>query len=134
MRMFTLSIVRVMTLGLALGICALGAQTSLRQRRSQIDSFRVLVRRAIKARFQSIQQRELVGRRQRGMVRHIVSRTGEMIESENGFAMFGRQQQRGHGEVFIPMAFARAQICCAHVSALPLGQGRDSSPDLICKA
>ena len=109
-------------------------QASLRQDRSQFDSFRVLVRRAVKARLKPIQHRELVGRRQRGMVRHIIRRAGEMVECKNGFAMFGRQQQRGYGEVFVPIALARAQICGAHVSAPPLGQRRDNSRDLICKA
>src|SRR6478752_6768777 len=59
-------------------------------------------------RLEPVKQRELILRRKGGMVRDIVRSADEFVECEDRRAMARMNQPRRHGEIFVPMALARA--------------------------
>ena len=77
-----------------------------RAQRVGLDDFVVL---AEQARFQAVEQRELLVRLERGVVGHVVGDAHEFIERENGAAVARRDQPRRDREILVAVALAGAQ-------------------------
>ena len=78
--------------------------------RAQGDGDGVIAVPAEQCRLEPVEQRKLVLRGQRRMVRDIVGGADEFVECENRLAMTRMNQPRCHREIFVPMALARTRF------------------------
>ena len=81
-----------------------------RELRAQGDANRIVVALAEQSCFKPIEERELLRRRERGMIGDIVGGAHEFVEREDRCAMARLNEPRGHGEVLVPVALARSRF------------------------
>src|SRR6478752_4067741 len=89
-------------------LCVARGELTGAELRAQGDTDAVLIAPAEQCRLEPVKQRELILRRKVGMVRDIVRSADEFVECEDRRAMARMNQPRRHGEIFVPMALARA--------------------------
>ena len=81
-----------------------------RQRVAQPCGDRLALRLAGEAVLQPIDERELLGRRQRRMIGDVVGDADEFVERQDGRAMARMNEPRGDREILVVMALAGTQI------------------------
>ncbi len=85
-------------------------QLALVELRPQRDADRIVVAAAEQGRLQPVEQRELLRRRQRGMVGDVVGGAHEIVEREDRRAVARMDEPRGHRKILVPMALARSRF------------------------
>ncbi len=88
-----------------------GRERARRKLLAQRNAHRIGIALAEEARFQPLDQIELLLRRKRRVIGDVVGRAHELVESEDGAPVTGMNEPRCHREVLVPMALARARVC-----------------------
>ena len=94
-------------------------QLALAQRRPQCHAFANGVVLAEEARFEPVEEVELLLGFQRGMIRHVVRGAHEFVEREDDAAVARMNEPRRHRKVLVAVGFSRSQ-CARLVHHAPL--------------